>query len=172
MFGLSTHDQTCYGRHDGDDDRRIVGDPEQRLAGVLLGHQQAQYDTQHDGAGNVHGAILQDDGLIVREYGGAFLKSIPDQVRSLSLQHTENMRAHRGVGLGGGDVIMRSRLDVWQIPQNVYRRMPVSYAELAEKVYPCGKIGRYFVEQLVEHNAATRPSAMPYRSLGDSPCVA
>ena len=66
---------------------------------------------------------------------------------------------------------MRSRLDVWQIPQNVYRRMPVSYAELFDRVYPCGKIGRYLVDQLVEHNSETRPSAMPYRSLGDSPCV-
>ena len=41
---------------------------------------------------------LQQDGLIVREYGGAFLKSIPDQVRSLSLQHTENMQRKSAIG--------------------------------------------------------------------------
>ena len=41
---------------------------------------------------------LQEDGLIIREYGGAFLKSIPDQVRSLSLQHTENMQRKSAIG--------------------------------------------------------------------------
>ena len=49
--------------------------------------------------------------------------------------------------------------------------MPAGFAELAEKVYPCGKIGRYLLEQLVEHNARTAPQAMEYRSLGDSPAV-
>jgi DeoR/GlpR family transcriptional regulator of sugar metabolism len=33
---------------------------------------------------------LEADGVIVREHGGAFLKSIPQQVGSLSLQHQEN----------------------------------------------------------------------------------
>jgi DeoR/GlpR family transcriptional regulator of sugar metabolism len=34
---------------------------------------------------------LESEGLVVREHGGAFLKSVPDQVRSMSLHHTENM---------------------------------------------------------------------------------
>ena len=34
---------------------------------------------------------LEADGYIMREHGGAFLKSIPQQVGSLSLQHQENM---------------------------------------------------------------------------------
>lgn len=41
---------------------------------------------------------MQEDGLIVREHGGAFLKTIPDQVRSLSLQHMENMDRKRAIG--------------------------------------------------------------------------
>ena len=73
--------------------------------------------------------------------------------------------------IAAANVVMRSRLQVWQIPSPVYRRMPASFAELAEKVYPCGKIGRYLVEQLVKHNARTAPQAMEYRSLGDSPAV-
>jgi hypothetical protein len=48
--------------------------------------------------------------------------------------------------------------------------MSVGYAELIEKVYLQGAIGKYLVEQLLEHNAATRPE-MEYRSLGDSPCI-
>lgn len=34
---------------------------------------------------------LEAEGLIGREHGGAFLKSIPEQVGRLALQHTENM---------------------------------------------------------------------------------
>lgn len=34
---------------------------------------------------------LADEGLVGREHGGAFLTSVPQQVRTLSLQHTENM---------------------------------------------------------------------------------
>ena len=34
---------------------------------------------------------LESEGLVVREHGGAFLKSVPDQVWSMSLHHTENM---------------------------------------------------------------------------------
>lgn len=34
---------------------------------------------------------LENDGLIVREHGGAFLKNVEDQVRNFSLVHQENM---------------------------------------------------------------------------------
>lgn len=34
---------------------------------------------------------LEQDGFILREHGGAVLRSVSQQVRSLSLQHTENM---------------------------------------------------------------------------------
>ena len=73
--------------------------------------------------------------------------------------------------VAAANVVMRSGIEVWQIPSSVYRTMRAGYAELAEKVYPCGKIGRYLVEQLVEFNASTQPTAMEYRSLGDSPAV-
>ncbi|TVR70004.1 MAG: nucleoside hydrolase [Sphaerobacteraceae bacterium] len=69
------------------------------------------------------------------------------------------------------NVVFRSKLEVWQIPRPVYRRMPVSYAELLERVYPHGEIGKYLVEQTVEHNEARVEYAMELRSLGDSPCV-
>ena len=68
------------------------------------------------------------------------------------------------------NVVMKSSLEVWQVPRNTYRTMGVTYAELIEKVYPQGAIGKYLVEQLLVHNAKTRPE-MEYRSLGDSPCI-
>ena len=43
------------------------------------------------GKGNNRNQKLEAEGYIVREHGGAFLKSIPQQVGSLSLQHQENM---------------------------------------------------------------------------------
>ncbi|HEX8342101.1 MAG TPA: hypothetical protein VF624_14440 [Tepidisphaeraceae bacterium] len=52
-----------------------------------------------------------------------------------------------------------------------YSLFAVSYAELSEKVYPHGPLGRYLVEQLVEWNAAHHDTALEYRSLGDSPAV-
>jgi inosine-uridine nucleoside N-ribohydrolase len=72
--------------------------------------------------------------------------------------------------IAAANVVMKSRLAVWQVPRNTYRTMGVTYAELIEKVYPHGAIGKYLVEQLIAHNRATNPK-MEYRSLGDSPCI-
>src|SRR3546814_14578659 len=50
--------------------------------------------------------------LIVREHGGAFLKSVPQQVRALALQHHENMDEKRRIGraavalVGDGETII------------------------------------------------------------------
>src|SRR3546814_17037202 len=41
---------------------------------------------------------LETEGHIVREHGGAFLKSVPQQVRALALQHHENMDEKRRIG--------------------------------------------------------------------------
>lgn len=68
------------------------------------------------------------------------------------------------------NVLMKSKLELWQVPRTAYRTMGVTYAELIEKVYPQGEIGKYLVEQLIEHNSKRTP-AMEYRSLGDSPCI-
>jgi DeoR/GlpR family transcriptional regulator of sugar metabolism len=41
---------------------------------------------------------LEADGYITREHGGAFLKSVPQQVESLTLHHIENMDRKRKIG--------------------------------------------------------------------------
>jgi inosine-uridine nucleoside N-ribohydrolase len=119
----------------------------------------------------------------------AFYGPLTDMASALLLEPEIEKRDVRVVWIGGGvwplggqeynlsndisaaNVVMRSSVEVWQIPKPVYRWMPVSYAELAEKVYPCGEIGRYLVEQLVDHNVRRLPTATEYRSLGDSPAV-
>jgi DeoR/GlpR family transcriptional regulator of sugar metabolism len=41
---------------------------------------------------------LEADGTITREHGGAFLKSVPAQVQSMSLHHVENMDRKQRIG--------------------------------------------------------------------------
>lgn len=55
---------------------------------------------------------LDTDGYVVREHGGAYLKSMPQQVQSMSLQHLANMDAKRKIGraaaalVGNGETII------------------------------------------------------------------
>jgi len=48
---------------------------------------------------------LEEEGFIVREHGGAFLKSVPQQVKSLSLQHSENMDKKARIGRKAAELI-------------------------------------------------------------------
>jgi purine nucleosidase len=66
--------------------------------------------------------------------------------------------------------VLQSGVTVWQIPWSVYSMVSVGYAELDEKVAPCGPLGEYLVRQLKEFNA-TQDEEIEYRSLGDSPAV-
>lgn len=119
----------------------------------------------------------------------AFYGPLTDMASALLLEPRIQERNLRAVWIGGGpwpqggtefnlsndiqaaNVVFRSRLELWQIPSPVYRLMPVSYAELMEKVYPHGELGRYLVEQLVEWNSKYVEGPIEYRSLGDSPAV-
>lgn len=55
---------------------------------------------------------LDNDGFVVREHGGAYLKSMPQQVQSMSLQHLTNMDAKKKIGraaaalVGNGETII------------------------------------------------------------------
>lgn len=48
--------------------------------------------------------------------------------------------------------ILEKEVEVWQIPQDVYASLEVSLAELAKRVRPCGQLGLYLYEQLIEEN--------------------
>lgn len=55
---------------------------------------------------------LDTDGFVVREHGGAYLKSVPAQVQSMSLQHLSNMDRKKKIGraaaalVGNGETII------------------------------------------------------------------
>jgi inosine-uridine nucleoside N-ribohydrolase len=128
---------------------------------------------------------LRDD---PRSLHVAFYGPLTDMASALLMEPAIDTPHVRVVWIGGGEwpvgggefnlsndihaanVVMRSQVEVWQIPSTVYRRMGVSHAELFERVYPYGALGRYLVEQLIEFNSQwDRP--FEYRSLGDSPAV-
>lgn len=72
------------------------------------------------------------------------------------------------------NIIMKSNIELWQVPCNVYSKMKVSFAELQEKVYPCGAVGQYLFEQLLEFNDYASKFDFfggESWSLGDSPVV-
>lgn len=68
------------------------------------------------------------------------------------------------------NVVFSSRLTIWQIPMSVYTMVSVGYAELEGRVRPCGPLGNYLTQQLIDFNAAHKLN-MEYRTLGDSPAI-
>jgi DeoR/GlpR family transcriptional regulator of sugar metabolism len=72
---------------------------------------------------------LEQDGYIVREHGGAYLKSISAQVRSFSLQHRENMEMKMLIAkkaaefINDGDtVILDSGTTITELAKNLMTR--------------------------------------------------
>lgn len=75
------------------------------------------------------------------------------------------------------NVLFASMAEVWQVPMDIYKQFSVSLAELQLKVRPCGEIGKYLFEQLVEFNqkAAEYEMVWPHGEiwgLGDQATVA
>lgn len=48
---------------------------------------------------------LEQDGFITRDHGGAYLKSVPQQVQALSLQHLANMDRKRKIGKAAAGLV-------------------------------------------------------------------
>lgn len=69
------------------------------------------------------------------------------------------------------NVLFKSEMSVWQIPRNVYRMMPVTFAELYDKVRPHGEIGKYLAENVVVFNNEWESRPTEFRILGDSPSI-
>jgi purine nucleosidase len=69
------------------------------------------------------------------------------------------------------NVVFESGITVWQVPSSTYTQLGVGYAELRRRVRPCGKVGQYLCDQLIEFNTTNVPTPMEHRSLGDTPAV-
>lgn len=86
-------------------------------------------------------------------------------------------------------VLFQSDLELWQVPFNVYTAMKISFFEMLNHVYPCGKIGEYLVKHTMEVSGGISENVIGSRgsdmskgaaitsfggelwSLGDSVCV-
>lgn len=72
-------------------------------------------------------------------------------------------------------VVFNSPIRLWQVPKNVYDMVRVGLAELAVKVRPHGRVGKYLYEYLINHNMKNghRPEWPKGEIwvLGDSPAV-
>jgi inosine-uridine nucleoside N-ribohydrolase len=119
----------------------------------------------------------------------AFLGPLTDMAAALLMEPRLNERNIGVVWIGGGqwpvggreynlsndihaaNVVMKSKVQLWQIPMSVYRMMAVSYAELMERVYDRGAIGKYLVEQLIDWNLRMHAGPIEHRSLGDTPAL-
>ena len=83
---------------------------------------------------------------------------------------------NQGNDINAVNMVFRSKVQLWQVPKNVYEMMPVSLAELEYRVRPCGKIGAYLCDQLDAHAQEPGPRKSDFRTgeswvLGDSPAV-
>jgi hypothetical protein len=81
-----------------------------------------------------------------------------------------------GNDINAANVVMKSKLELWQVPKNVYEKIPVPISELALRVRPHGAIGKYLFDQLIEHSLEDAPRKSAFRTgeswvLGDSPAV-
>lgn len=54
--------------------------------------------------------------------------------------------------IAAANVVFGSKLPLWQIPEDVYKLVRVTLAELQLRVRPYGKIGEYLFRQMVEFN--------------------
>lgn len=119
----------------------------------------------------------------------AFLGPLTDMASALLLCPEIARRNLRIIWIGGRDwpsggweynlkndvhaanVVFRSNLELWQVPRNVYRMMPVSLTELLVRVAPCGPLGDYLAQNVIRFNNQYHVRPTEYRCLGDSPAV-
>lgn len=74
--------------------------------------------------------------------------------------------------IAAANVVFGSGIEIWQVPSNVYRLASVGYAELRRRVEPCGELGQYLAQTVVDFNTAHHRVPVESRSLGDSPAIA
>lgn len=70
------------------------------------------------------------------------------------------------------NAVFKSRVELWQVPMETYCTMQLGYAELQQKVLPCGELGKYLFEQMIDLGMKAEWIMGESWSLGDSPSVA
>lgn len=73
-------------------------------------------------------------------------------------------------------VLFDSPMEIWQIPANVYASMEFSLSEVVDKIAPCGEIGKYLCDEMLNFNEqmGNTPGEFPHGeiwSIGDNPTI-
>ncbi len=81
-----------------------------------------------------------------------------------------------GNDINAANVVFESKIELWQVPKNVYEMMAISLAEIEYKISDCGEIGEYLLQQLNDHMHEDIPRKSAFRTgetwvLGDNPAV-
>lgn len=77
--------------------------------------------------------------------------------------------------IAAANVVLASKMPLWQVPINVYKQVSVTLSELQLNVAPCGRIGEYLFRQMLEVNELC--GSIPHWpngeswGLGDSPTI-
>jgi purine nucleosidase len=106
-------------------------------------------------------SIAQTDTIVIWIGGPGYGTRLPGEQTEYNLKND----------IAAANVVFRSGMRVWQVPRSAYVMTAVGYAELDEKVAPCGELGAYLVRQLKEFNAARDHDPFEHRALGDSPAI-
>lgn len=106
-------------------------------------------------------SIAQTDTIVIWIGGPGYETRLPGEQIEFNLKND----------VAAANVVFRSGIRVWQVPRTAYVMTSVGYAELDEKVAPCGELGDYLVRQLKEFNAARDHDPFEHRALGDSPAI-
>jgi purine nucleosidase len=73
--------------------------------------------------------------------------------------------------VAAANVVFASEVKLWQIPMEVIRATAISFAELEERVEPCGELGSYLARQLLDQADQVDPDHMGMWCLGDQPAI-
>lgn len=104
---------------------------------------------------------IQDRDVVVVWIGGPpYGETVPEYSNEFNLSNDVH----------AANVVFGSRLTIWQVPMSVYTMIGVGYAELEARVRPCGPLGHYLTQQLIDFNAE-HDLTMELRTLGDSPAI-
>ena len=90
------------------------------------------------------------------------------------LKNPPSREFNAGNDVAAANYVLSRAKNLWLIPSGVYSTITVGLAELQQKVYPCGKIGRHLFENMVTYNNSPAAGWTKGESwaLGDSPAIA
>src|SRR5699024_6009672 len=87
-------------------------------------------------------ALLLDPGIVETDTTVIWIGGPGYDGREVGDRSEVNLRND----IAAANVVFRSGIEIWQVPRSAYVMTSVGYAELEEKVRPCGDLGAYLVD--------------------------